>query len=502
MRSTSTRSIAMLIGLIVIGSSLLSFPSFAQKSSNDTAKPQSIQLQMLPTGFKFPFSPGSEWHITNGTDRHQSDWNWNAVDFGPVVGSCQGEPVLTTAPGVVEEVSYDTFGGNKIFINHENGFHSVYLHLSTASPLAVGDRVGYGSRIGTCGSTGSTSSGPHIHFQICQQKCNAGPTSGYGLVPVPLDGITDPNRLLSNQRGFFSTNTGVPAYQGESVGQSFQGTMIAGSTQQVQVQLKNTGTATWDGFTRILALPRDGSTPFYDPSWLAHDRIMGAESTPPGSVATFNFIIKAPTTPGQYRIDFAFVQDGVTWFNTPSEGAIGFNVTVTPTVGAGSTRWPLFVEAVDRNGGTATLGYPSMITQWSGPQNAPVQAVIQGFSSGAFIIHDEQRDMPPGSVPAYVLSGPVLQHFQSLQGSSSWLGAGPSSDQFTNTIGLQQSNFPNGYITWDGATAEAHAWPVHDGNQWYAEYHNGTNLNAGATWVQNEASISANWSTNAPGNGQ
>lgn len=193
----------------------------------------------------------------------------------------------------------------------------------------------------------------------------------------------------------------------------------------------------------------------------------------------------------------------MTWFNTPSEGAIGFNVTVTPTVGAGSTRWPLFVEAVDRNGGTATLGYPSMITQWSGPQNAPIQAVIQGFSSGAFIIHDEQKDTPAGSVPAYVLSDPILQHFQSLQGSSSWLGAGPSSDQFTNAIGQQQSNFPNGYITWDGITAEAHAWPTHDVNQWYVEYHNGTNLNAGATWIENipDDSIHIDWGYQAPGGG-
>ena len=339
-----------------------------------------------------------------------------------------------------------------------------------------------------------TSVGSGGNFQISQMSWQAGCTTGDRGVTYPTHKERG-NETLT----FIYADT---AYQGEFVGQTFQGTMMADTIQHAQVQIKNTGTQAWDSNTKIYAMPLDQANPFYDPSWLHPYRIASSGVVQPGAVGTFDFILHAPLTPGQYRINFAFVQEGITWFTNPTDSTVWYPITVTPSVGSGSTRWPLFVEAFNRNGGTATLGYPNMIVQWSGPQNAPVQATIQGFSGGAFIIHDEQKDTPPGSVPAYVLSGPLLQHFQSLQGSSSWLGAGPSSDQFTNALGQQQSNFPNGYVTWDGTTAAAHAWPVRNVTQWYAEYHNGTNLNAAATWIQNEASISATWSTNAPGNGQ
>ena len=448
----------------------------------------------------------------------------DGTDYSPMA---PGNTVIAAADGIIFDVAKDRLetgvgvtwclgypytNVTGMVIKHNlNGvqYSTKYWHLTTGSiginprtnqQFKATDTILRGETVGLSGNTGC-STGPHLHFGV---QRNGQATDPYGWCGGYADPYTNFSEVLwAEAMTNPSPCNGVDAYQGEFAGQSFQGTMMADSTQQVQIQLKNTGTATWDGLTRIVALPRNGGSPFYDPSWIANSRIMAAGSTPPGSIATFTFTIKAPPTPGQYKIDFAFVQDGVMWFNAPSDGFIWFGINVTPTVGSGSSRWPLFVEAFNRNGGTATLGYPSMIVQWSGPQNAPVQATIQGFSGGAFfIIHDEQKDTPPNSVPAYVLGGPILQHFQSLQGSSSWLGAGPSSDQFTNALGQQQSNFPNGYITWDGTTAAAHAWPVRDVNQWYAEYHNGTNLNAAATWIQNEASISNNWSTNAPGNGQ
>ena len=105
--------------------------------------------------------------------------------------------------------------------------------------------------------------------------------------------------------------------------------MIIDSSKTIQIRVKNTGTAAWDSNTKIYALPLDQGSPFYDPSWLHPYRIASAGVVQPGDIGVFTFILHAPTTPGQYNIDFAFVQEGVTWFSNPANGAISFPITVT-----------------------------------------------------------------------------------------------------------------------------------------------------------------------------
>ncbi len=291
----------------------------------------------------------------------------------------------------------------------------------------------------------------------------------------------------------------IPSYKGEFAGQRYNVKMEAGSTQTVEVSLKNTGAATWDNNTKIApVLPRETASPFYDPAtWQTATRITHAGSVAPGQTKVFQFDLRAPTSPGTYKIHFGFLQEDVTWFAEPADGHIWFEIVVTHAVGEGSSRQQLFRDAYNRNGEVTQLGYPTTAAHWSSSGNA----VIQAFDKDAFILHDELRDVPMNSVPAYALRGPILRHFQSLDGSRSWLGPAPTSDQFTNSSGRQQSNFPNGNITWDGTTAQATAWPVAIDGQWRAEYHNGFNLDAGPTWVQNEVAINHNWGASSPGNG-
>ena len=127
----------------------------------------------------------------------------------------------------------------------------------------------------------------------------------------------------------------IDSYQGTFVSQNYQDVMVAGLTQQVQIQLRNSGTATWNENTRLVALPRDGVTaPFSDTSWIGGNRIVSAGSVPPGSLGTFNFVIHAPTIPGDYQIEFALVQEGVTWFTEPADGSINFALRVMAPVSA------------------------------------------------------------------------------------------------------------------------------------------------------------------------
>jgi murein DD-endopeptidase MepM/ murein hydrolase activator NlpD len=49
-------------------------------------------------------------------------------------------------------------------IDHQNGFQTVYAHLSTLF-VSCGNSVAQGQVLGQAGSTGN-STGPHLHFEI------------------------------------------------------------------------------------------------------------------------------------------------------------------------------------------------------------------------------------------------------------------------------------------------------------------------------------------------
>ncbi len=161
--------------------------------------------------------------------------------------------------------------------------------------------------------------------------------------------------------------------------------MLPSSRKPATVQIRNTGTATWDANTRLAPMPQDQASPFYDPAtWISAGRIVSAGTVAPGQIGSFNFHLRAPNEPGTYRINFAVVQEGVTWFSQPAPNLIWFEIIVTPAVGIGSSRQQLFIEAYNRNGGEAVLGLPETSAGWSGPANAPQQAVIQRFDSGGY----------------------------------------------------------------------------------------------------------------------
>ncbi|MBS1113927.1 MAG: Peptidase, partial [Nitrospirae bacterium] len=71
------------------------------------------------------------------------------------------------------------FGGNTIILDHGQGIHTVYMHLSQ---LRVGcaDSVSKGDVIGLLGSTGR-SSGPHLHFGVKISDISVNPLSVLNL---------------------------------------------------------------------------------------------------------------------------------------------------------------------------------------------------------------------------------------------------------------------------------------------------------------------------------
>jgi murein DD-endopeptidase MepM/ murein hydrolase activator NlpD len=76
-----------------------------------------------------------------------------------------GTPVAAARSGVVVETGSLPDGyGRRVVIDHGLGERTLYAHLS-AILVAIGQRVGTGTRIGRVGSTGF-STGPHLHFEV------------------------------------------------------------------------------------------------------------------------------------------------------------------------------------------------------------------------------------------------------------------------------------------------------------------------------------------------
>lgn len=81
-----------------------------------------------------------------------------AAPFGtPVVAADSGKVIVS---GWTDNTGY----GNRVMIDHGNGFVTLYGHLSKLY-VVVGQSVNRGDQIGAEGSTGR-STGPHVHFEI------------------------------------------------------------------------------------------------------------------------------------------------------------------------------------------------------------------------------------------------------------------------------------------------------------------------------------------------
>lgn len=78
------------------------------------------------------------------------------------IGAGTGTTIVAVAPGKVTVAG--TYGGygNYVEIDHGQGFHSFYGHMSSIG-TSRGRSVAAGDRIGAVGSTG-ISTGPHLHF--------------------------------------------------------------------------------------------------------------------------------------------------------------------------------------------------------------------------------------------------------------------------------------------------------------------------------------------------
>ena len=102
-------------------------------------------------------------------DNHYLSGNdyWSG-HLGIDIAAADGAPLYAVDSGLVVYAGAIGGGyGNMVMIDHGNGYHSLYAHMSVVS-VTCGQSVYQGNLIGLAGSTGN-STGPHLHFEIRYQ---------------------------------------------------------------------------------------------------------------------------------------------------------------------------------------------------------------------------------------------------------------------------------------------------------------------------------------------
>ena len=93
-------------------------------------------------------------------------FSWfSAAHRGLDISPAYGTPVYAAEAGVVVKLEYLDWGyGYYLIIDHENGYQTLYSHLSKAFAVP-GQRVELREHIGNVGTTGQVT-GPHLHFEM------------------------------------------------------------------------------------------------------------------------------------------------------------------------------------------------------------------------------------------------------------------------------------------------------------------------------------------------
>jgi murein DD-endopeptidase MepM/ murein hydrolase activator NlpD len=119
---------------------------------------------------------------------------WPEFHKGLDLEANYGDMVRAAAAGTVASAGWDGGYGNKVDIDHGNGYHTWYCHLSRFA-VSPGQRVTKGAPIANVGSTGE-STGPHLHYQVMfagapidpQPFLNGIPESVMATLPDPANG--------------------------------------------------------------------------------------------------------------------------------------------------------------------------------------------------------------------------------------------------------------------------------------------------------------------------
>lgn len=135
--------------------------------------------EMIEKGTKVIPARGSgtfAWPTNGGYISSEMGQRWGSLHKGIDIARPDNRTIKAADNGVVESAGWDDGGyGNKVVIDHQNGFRTVYAHMDSIS-VSAGEKVEKGSPLGIMGSTGFAT-GVHLHFEVYKNGSLQNPLS-------------------------------------------------------------------------------------------------------------------------------------------------------------------------------------------------------------------------------------------------------------------------------------------------------------------------------------
>ena len=113
------------------------------------------------------------WPAVGGYISSEMGSRWGSYHRGIDIARPSNYTIKASDNGVITFTGRDGTYGNKIVINHNNGYETIYAHLSEID-VSVGQIVAQGAAIGVMGSTGR-STGTHLHFEVHKEGSYVNP---------------------------------------------------------------------------------------------------------------------------------------------------------------------------------------------------------------------------------------------------------------------------------------------------------------------------------------
>ncbi|MGB3261642.1 peptidoglycan DD-metalloendopeptidase family protein [Paenisporosarcina sp.] len=146
------------------------------KSIKNEAVVKDVKNNIVLKGIKVIPSRGSgkfAWPAEGGYISSEMGQRWGRMHRGIDIARPSGFAIKAADNGVVKFAGADGSFGNKVVIDHKNGYETIYAHLASIN-VNVGQTVPVGAKIGVMGSTGR-STGTHLHFEVEHNGVNVNP---------------------------------------------------------------------------------------------------------------------------------------------------------------------------------------------------------------------------------------------------------------------------------------------------------------------------------------
>jgi murein DD-endopeptidase MepM/ murein hydrolase activator NlpD len=115
------------------------------------------------------------WPTVGGYVSSKQGMRWGKMHKGIDIARPSNKTIKAADNGVVVFAGWSNGYGNKIIIDHHNGFQTLYGHMSSLN-VKAGQTVSKGTSIGIMGATGEAT-GVHLHFEVYKNGSLVNPLS-------------------------------------------------------------------------------------------------------------------------------------------------------------------------------------------------------------------------------------------------------------------------------------------------------------------------------------